>query len=77
MTGRDEAARLRTCRETFELSIARGISMADARMLIARERWTAADRRLRERQCGTSAPRFDNEVARVADPDRQPWMMRD
>ena len=69
-----EAARLRTHREAFELSIARGITLEAARRELVQALWIEADRRLAARRlCGTAAP----ASAPLTDPDFQPWMMRD
>lgn len=51
---RSEAERIRQCRETFAFAVANGLTMAAARDELVRRRWAEADRRLRDRMCGTS-----------------------
>lgn len=58
---RDEAERLRELRETFELSMARGIPMNAARAQRAEARWHEAESRLATRRCGTQAPAAPTE----------------
>jgi hypothetical protein len=76
--GEAEAARLRACREAFELAILRNIPLGQARYEIAKRRWQEAEARLALKRCGTRAPAVPvaPEIADAGDGRELAWWQR-